>query len=461
MAAIITENFRRANTRRLIDDIISIDNSYYIGIGRSYPWPEHGLQDETDPTYSVDLPIGTAGDMLDVKNNLVTLIGITTDTCSMVIPKIIPKANHRHKAYNPYDYSCFYLTVEEGVEKYPCYTVVDDKVYLCLREASSGATSFSFPASGSISRTPQVYTDGDNSVWVYLYTLPTDAQIVTKQFITAPIDATINAGVDDPAPTEFVPTANLVYGFTVIDGGSDYTSAPAAQFIPESGSAIDLTTTISGGKVVGVRFQNAILNSVVSWPKQRGYVLIAGNARVLPNIGPVLGFGFNPAYDLPSWYIGIKAEADDLINGDGAYIPYRQISVIKNAEAEDGILDPEISLNALRSLQLTVPSAPTHLTTGDLITQTDTGAIALIDYYDAETRRVYYHQNFETGFRPFVLALAPAESIVNVNSTPYTLEALVPSEYVQGTGDVIFTENRTKITRASGQTEELVIVIQF
>lgn len=451
MSAIITENFRRNNTLAFIDTLST--SQCYVGIGRSNEWPTIDGIDEGSNGYNVESPLGTFGDDIDVKNNLTTLIGIKTGSYSTVIPKIVPKNSHRHKAYNPFDIDCFYQTVEESVQMYPCYIVQDSKVYLCLREATASSATYSFPASGSISREPVTLADG--SIWVYVYSysqnglMPIDA----TQFISVPADATLDDG--ETLTDISGATGSVVFGFTVAHGGQGYTSA-TAKYITESGAEVTLDVTVSGGKVTSVKYQGGVSPS--SWSTENGYVLITGDgsyARALPNIAPVGGFGANPSKDLPSWYAGVKVLAEETIFDDGAYIPYRQISIIKEPNTEGVVTDSEISLNCLDRIKFDIPDSPSGIITGSLITQASTGAKAVADYYDVTNRYLYYHQNYDTGFIPFDV------STITNDSTDYEPTELFPSEYVTGSGEVLFIENRSKISRTSGQTEEITIIIQF
>jgi hypothetical protein len=450
MAAIITETFRRNNTTALLNDIADVANRYYIGIGKSDAWPAQGSLTEDDSDFEVVEPLGTFGDNVEIFNNLTTLIGITTGTYTAAIPNIAAKVNHRHKAYNPFDPDCFYQTVQEGIQMYPCYVVVSNNVYLCLREATDIEATYSLPTGASQSRAPIENADG--SVWLYIYTVQPSYPIRGSQFISVPDTHTLN-GVETGA-TITAASGELVYGFTVIDGGSGYVTAPVVEYVTEAGVVTTLEATVAGGAITSVAYPSA--TSVLSWVKDRGYVRIAsGNAIVKANIGPKLGFGYTPTNDLPSWYIGIAIEAVEAIYGDGAYIPYRQVTIVKNPEYEVGTLDPALSINCLQHLDFGLSDAPTTVTTGALITQPSTGARGIADYYDTTNKYLYYHQDSKTGFVPF------NASSVSVDASLYDPTGFTTSEYKKQTGDVIFAENRKKISRVGGQTEEITIILQF
>ncbi len=227
------------------------------------------------------------------------------------------------------------------------------------------------------------------------------------------------------------------------------------KFVNSStGTETTLVATVSSGAIVSVNYIGG--TSPLSWIKGKGYVKVAtGSARVVPNIAPDGGFGFKPSNDLPSWYIGIAIQAIENIFENGAYIPYRQISIVRNPEYEVGTANPELSLRALQALEFGVVSAPSVVTTGSRVTQASTGAIGIIDFYDSTNKYLHYHQTEDTGFIPFDV------SPVIIEASPYTPIDLILSEYKKNTGEVVFTENRKKISRIGGQTEEITIILQF
>jgi hypothetical protein len=467
MSAIITEDFRRNNVKRFLDDISS--ETYHVGIGRSNPWQSTGGLSEDDFGYNVEQAFGTFSDNLEVLNNLTTLIGFTSSNASHVIPNIPAKTNHRHKAFNPFDPDCFYQTTVNSILMFPCYVVVNNAVYLCLRSPTATSGDFNFPTGSGMNRIPFVL--GDDSVWVYLYTVASEFPINVSQFITVPsVPTQIGTEADDAASLAAIETAtaNLVYGFSILNPGAGYSSTPTAQFIPfdDPGNPITLDVTLTSTAITSVRYQSGIINTLASWPRKKGYVKITGggspttHAIVRPNIASDFGFGANPVDDLPSWYAGIALDAVENIFGDGAFIPYRQISIIRNAAANVGVVDPELSMNCLEYIQFDSDGAPSPSlpVLGEVVRQTGSLAQGICDYYDGDTRRLYFHQTYDTGFTSF----NDTQSItIGAAADEYTPEEIGEAEYVKETGEVLFVENRSKITRSGGQTEEQTIILQF
>jgi len=260
-------------------------------------------------------------------------------------------------------------------------------------------------------------------------------------------------------------------------------------------------------------------------------------AIVKPMIAPLEGFGGDNLKLLPSYFVGIKAQFQETMEGDAIVntitnpYTFRQVSLIRGWKAgSDGITlatgESNTSADCHRFLVRASGNTPE---TGDIIWQNLSGIsttsvealdngdpVAIVDYYDSTTGRVYYHQNANdfavnpnytmrefdattafyiktaaddtsesatpnaigTGeYYPYVqsnvLTSGRNTRIVQNATVPYssgvftsfpTSSPANTSTYsypVIQNGDVIFVENRAAVTRSTDQTEEIRIVIQF
>ena len=133
MSAIITPTFRRNAVNDFKAGIDNVNNNYYIGIGRLIPWPNNigdnsEVISEENSLFNEPLPQVTLAEEKDVRDELMTLVKV--EESSAMIPKNLWSANQRrrYKRYDPTDP----LTFELEGNLYPCVTVSDDKIYLCL-----------------------------------------------------------------------------------------------------------------------------------------------------------------------------------------------------------------------------------------------------------------------------------------------------------------------------------------
>jgi hypothetical protein len=551
MSAIITETFRRNNAKLFLGDITTGTNKYYVGLGKSEAWPTIGGVAETSSNYNVPLPTGTAADRIQTLNNLTSLLRVETTRSGLVIPNNLLKTGRSFKAYSPYDINSFYPT-GTGTITYPCYLNNGSHIYICLRAGASYATTL--PAN----TTYGIETTADGYTWAYVAPLIAGANAFnTEQFIQISSDKLTGT----PKTNALNATGGRLFGYTVVNGGTGYVKANTRIYLrgttsagvdfslnlnPSTPGVADSYTTFNTG--TGTITSINLPASIANWPTQNlknasiEITNLSGGvgtgAVALPNIAPPDGFGYSPSEDLPTWYVGLGVSASGDISGDGFYIPYRQITVLKNptivgnvtfADAGDSVTllshgftageqiefstivnTTGISTNttyyvvntsadtfqvatspsgsaltltnngygtlkyitslpanarALQYFQLT--SALTGVTdvTGLKITDASTTPAipyGFADYYDSTTRRLYFHQNFESSFS--LINASGQFKIVSSGGTPSSAinySGISSGEYVTNTGELIFTENRKSIARASAQTEEIKIVIQF
>ena len=101
----------------------------------------------------------------------------------------------------------------------------------------------------------------------------------------------------------------------------------------------------------------------------------------------------------------------------------------------------------------------------------DRGARAWLDYADSINNRLYYHQNSSpmVNLKKFVADAEGTAANVTITSLAgysdpndvYLVSECKEAEYMSGTGEVIFYENRKPINRNFNQTDEVKLVIQF
>jgi hypothetical protein len=462
MAAIVTDSFRRNNAKFFLDSISSNSTNYYVGLGKSDKWT---LDEESLQPGDIPISYGTEGENDDIKSNLVTLLKINNTNAECVIPHIKWKVGARYKAYSPYDPDCFYPSVlEGGIEINPCYAVISGRIYLCLKAGQEGTAGI--PVATDYRATT---VGGDGYVWILIDNISTAlSKLLTDQFIN------ITSGT---APTTVAPIiqsdgGGLLYGFSVLSGGTGYGSLNEVTFVARYSN--DTTAEIDCPAIADAN--TGVLKSVLlpsNWSYTNteskrivdGYFKIVSTgsgAVIVPHIAPLRGFGYEPSATLPSWFVGIAVDAADDISSDGFYIPYRQISIIKDVEYSESA-SPD-TLSAAR--YLTLNSAPNSaIPVGDIlkITAAGTEAYAYADIYKAIningniSHRLYFHQNSTTGYG----VIPSSGTVTDSKGTSVTYNSVNNSEYTPRTGEVIFTENRKPINRQSGQTEEIKIIIQF
>lgn len=478
MSAIITDNFRRNSAKLFLNDIAGQDsrggaiistnvNRYYLGIGKSDKWPDAGAVTEDAPGYNVAAPVGSFSDALEVLNNVATFSKLGASNTTLLIPNVPYASGNRYKAYNSYDSSCFYATGN----LLPCYATTAIGMYLCLANNSGGLTAS--PPSTISTYTP--LQGADNYVWILVQPVSQlGTAFITDQFIEVSQTALTGQPLSDSTAGQ---GGLCSPAFHIVNGGSGYTSTPTARLrgSDAAGSTVydvALTVVLQSQVITSVTLTNTL---TTSWPKglQVASVEITGGggsgAVVVPVISPRLGYAHIPAAVMPSWYAGISVDLADAIGLDNFYTPYRQVSIVRNPNTT------AVTANALRSLTLSTPHGITSITGANaLITDINGVPFAVADAIVGNT--LYFHQNYTSGFKE--LADSGTFRLSTTGDTNYTYTAVNASEcneavlangsiaggdgiYARIAGEVVFAENRKKITRGTGQTEKIKIIIQF
>jgi len=488
MSAIITENFRRNNTRLFLNDISAqstqTNGKYYLGIGRQDSWPEQTVAgtppvviDETSTNFIPPVAVGTRADELEVLNNLSTLVSLNALTgVGRVIPAVPWITGNVYQAYSSYNSAPFYPS---GTSK-PCYVTINGAIFLCLKTGPNILTGSTVVPFVQPSSKYAPFTLSDGYIWALVQETPLTSIIRNNTFTD--IRTTKLTGTEETNST--TQCGGLVTGFTIVNGGAGYatggTNPSVLKLKVNDGfTANDRSAT----EVVPLTFtvdSNGAIDSVsfpAGWPAYSGTNAAIGalfasiefsgsgsKATIVPTIAPPKGFAYDPSAVMPSWFAGISISLDDSVSGDNFYSRYRQISIVKNPTVEPGQASAG-TLNALK--YITLSGTPTiSLGVNSSVLRNAAGqTVGYADYYDAVTKKLYFHQNQSSGYRELPSSTANGSSrVIKIGSaaTEYAYTSINNGEFINdGNAEVLFTENRSFITRASGQTEDLILIIQF
>jgi hypothetical protein len=468
MSAIITENFRRNNTRLFLNDISAQTNGkYYLGIGKQDRWDN----DEENITFTPPVAVGTQADASEVLNNLSTLVSLNALTgVGRVIPAVAWKTGNTYQAYSSYNSAPFY----PSGNLQPCYVTISGAIFLCLKAGSS--TSTVQPTVQSSKYAP--FTLSDGYIWALVQEAP-GTQIIRNNTFTD-ISTTKLTGTEET--NSITQCGGLVTGFTIVNGGTGYTTTGSTPSVLKLRVNDGFTSTDRSTTSVTLDYtvdSNGAIDSVsfpAGWPAYSGSNAAIGalfasieftgsgsGAKIVPTIAPPKGFAYDPSTVMPSWFAGISISLDDSISGDNFYSRYRQISIVKNPTVASG-QESAGTLNALKYINFpdTTDVASLSVDTNSSVLKNAAGEV--IGYADklittTGAKKLYFHQNLSSGYREL-----PSSGSIEVGSgsTEYAYESINNGEFINdGNAEVLFTENRSFITRASGQTEDLILIIQF
>lgn len=468
MTAIATNKLKRFFIEKLFDDIGDSNQRYYLGIGESQDWDSADLA----PT-----PIQSNVEERNARTKLQSIKN--AEIFSFVVPRYNWISGTTYEAY------------DDSLASQTNYYVFTDenKVFMCLQQ---GKSSFGTAVTSTVKPTGesrQPLSTADGYVWQYLYTISAlkatqfvSANFIPVQKVITPTDAneTKQKQIQDSAEV------GQILGIKVTSPGTGYTGAPTVNITGRGQDSIGMTTglitktaaataTVSGGAVVKIEMNDSGSGKAFG----RGYdfasVTLTGGGGTGAKATPILttnedsGMGADARKDLRSFGIMFNAK----ITGDEnkKFIignDFRQVTLLKNPmiPKESSLPDSAVQVDAeiaLRSLKFATVSQ--NFTKDRTIQGVSSNARAYIDDFDSS--RLYYHQTEETGFGKFAEAETiqetngNGEGVLEAAATDADSDAFIESGVNIASGKVMFIDNRAAVTRATGQTEDIKIVVQL
>lgn len=499
MTAIITEKFRLHNATQFYESFSeAAKNTYYLFIGKSTPYTSGttGGTDSSPPTPADDISSEFYywDDMLAAKL-------ISTSDVTYAIPRrnwvnstiydmyddnISTSNTATSGATNIFDSTFYFMT-----DSYRVYKVLDN----------NGGTAYSGAVPTAETNDP--FASG-GYVLQYMYTLTTSEveKFLTTDFMPVSTDATVSAAAADGAIDSFSVTGGSGYTdgtyYTAVygDGTNAGTSSGAIISIVVSSGAIvsfgmtagtDTSVHAAGaGYTYGTVnlgddyiFTNAALSTSGSLGSGSG-------GAITPIIAPKGGHGFNAIDELGGHYVLMnttltQAEGDDVTTAND----FRRVGLVVDPyDFGTTTIATATTRRMTKALKLTSVSGTFD---GDeKISQTSTGAIGKVVEWDSNNSILYYTQerfgdygtatatgafvafsgaNQVTGATSSAVGTpdSTADSAVTLtggNSITFT-DGYANSELDPDSGNVIYIENRKPISRASDQTEDIKLIVEF
>lgn len=349
---------------------------------------------------------------------------------------------------------------------YPNYSVnfyvrnSKDQIFKCLYNNKGAASTIepTIDIDGQLPENPYI-EPGDGYKWKYMYTIPygLKQKFFTKNWMPVSTDATVLAGSVDGR----IDIINILNGGTgyYSDGQSGTSSSLGIVSIVGDGFGANVTAKVVGGVITDLNILNGGSNYttasvVISDPDQ----LASGNAASFDVvIGPQNGHGYNPAKELGCSSVMVSVEISATENGKvpvtgvSGNFDYRQIVLVR---------DPRYANNSYAAgsvysttTKLSISSPGTNDFTNDEIINGPNGTATVV-YWDRTTYVLYVNN---------ITGTISAGEQINGGTTGATATILssTGSEIDPFTGDVLYIENRAKITRDVDQTEQIRLTLSF
>ena len=521
MSAIVTDQIRILNAKNFVNEITSIDNSYYSFVGLTNPENYSSTWDENPPS--------PRDSFNDENHNWDTIIGLKKISNNDVRFAVKKNTWVSGVTYDMYRHNITRDNLSQpslSTSLYPAnYFVVnrDFKVYICLQngtdpENPNGRPSLDEPT--FIDLEPRsAGTSGDGYIWKYLYTInPNDIiKFDTLNYITVPTDwesadeyqsVRLNAlnsgqlkianivsrGVDVGPP-------NQVYTCSIIGDGQ----GGEATIVVDNQSKVDSVVISNGGS--GYSYAKIDLTTG-NFPTD--YTTIPDFEVIIP---PKNGHGYDIYRELGCTKVLIYSQIkNDVTNPD---------FIVGNKVARIGIIANPLAFNSSEVLETNQVSALYALkltgvnevndyknaifSPNATITQTvSTGSTAIgrVVSYNKNTGVLKYWQDrtmygfsydlsqtsngiYGDNFIPFTSSIGSGGSLIisgsnqtlqiddtfdgdtfTINNLNYYLgqtfnDGVSEPEVQKYSGDLIYIDNRPSITRSENQREDIKIVLQF
>ena len=486
MPAIITNKFRRHNASQFVESFSEASPTvYYMGLGRPQSFATATRGDSRTDNEGTDTtpltPVDSVSDEFYAFDDMLAAKRITTSDVSFAIPRRNWTTNtiydyYRHDygnritgttntqsansgATNLFDATFYVLNSNNDV-----YKVLDN---------NSNAQSTVEPTGTSTS----ILTTGDGYKWKYMYSLSASQQVnfLSTDFMAVATNSTVSSAAVDGA-------INIVKIKTAGSGGSD--GSHASVPIRGDGSSGACTVTVSSGAVTAVTVTN--VGSGYTFAYIRVSDIVAAGATSLSGteldviIEPKGGHGFDAVDELGGFFVMTNTNfegAETSNSGDfNTTNDFRRVSIIKDPKS-GGSAATATTLRGVKAILLS--GSPGTFTVDEKITQATTGAVGRVVEFDSTNKILYYIQtrftNFGLDTNGNLTAFSGTNTITGADSgatgTPSSSTSTVDSvsftsgyaaaELDADSGDVVYLENRAPINRASDQTENVKLVIEF
>ena len=471
MAAIVTNKFRLHNAEQFYESFSEASTSYYLFVGRPQPWtattPFGGGTDSAPPT-----PLDNVDDEYMYFRDMQAAKRIATTDIQYAIPR------HNWTTGTVYDYyrgdygpqwsstaSDIVKTVNDGINLWASTTLFyvlssTNNVYKCMSN-NGGVASTVEPSGTSNSE----YSTGDGYWWKYMYTLTT-AQItdfLTADFMPVVTNATVASNAVDGEIRQY----KVMRGGAGYSPGS-YSATVGGDGVLRGGTAATASITVGAGGDVTACAVNAAGSDytfgTITMPAGAGSP--SQDAIITPLIGPPGGHGYNAVDELGGFYImtnttisGTEGSGDFVVDQD-----FRRVGIVLNPyNFGTSVVATASTLNALKSM--TFSGTPGSFLADEVITGGTSGAKGIVVAFDSTTKILKYIQTQWTGVSATLpyneVAFASGEVVTSASSATGTIASLTNPEIAYYSGNTIYAEDRAPISRATDQTENIKLIVEF
>jgi len=501
MTAIITEKFRQHNADQFFESFSeAAPTVYYMLIGKTTPFTSatSGGTDSTPPT-----PADDVSGEYHIWDQTIAGKKIATSDVTYAIPRRNWVNSTTYDMYED-DVSSSNLSTSGQASIYQStfyFRTADNRVYKVLD--NNGGTAYSGSEPTSESNTP--FAQGGYVIkYMYSITAAEQTKFLTTDFMPVSTDSAVSTAAVDGQIESLIVTGGVSYtdGTYYVgvngDGANAGTSSGAVISFAVVSGAIKSFGLISGSDTIvyaggaGYTYGTITLtdatvfaNAALSTAVDTGDINNGSGGVIKVIISPKEGHGNDAVAELGGHYVlmntlFIGAERDDLQVGND----FRNIAISTNPTTY-GTATVASDQTIRQSFAAKLTSLSGTFVVDEKITQASTAATGRVVGYDSDNGILYYQQerftDYGTNSVGAYIAFSGANVITGATSgatgTPdstadsavtlangFTVtfaDGYVNPELQPDSGNIIYTENRSPISRAADQTEDIKIVVEF
>ena len=498
---IITEKFRQSNADAFSADIAS--SKYYMFVGKSQPWTSEGATTDSAPPTPVDSVAPESyywDDMLAAK--LISSKAFVIPRRDFSTSSAFDMYRHDVGGVSTGNYGTTKTTSSSGAtnlfDSTFYFKTSAHNVYKVLYNGDQLQTGAGNISGAEPTSTNQAPFWQDNNYYIkYMYTMSTTEVVnyLTTDFMPVKVNANRDAN-------------RGVYVFMVTSGGSSYPNGTYYTKLRGDGSGGIARIVVSGGAIqefgnnalsttsnskangAGYSFATFDLAGTNIYTDASASTLISGSTLTNWNnatagtikaiIDPPDGHGQDDIEELGGHYVMLQAKFEP---GDADTVQvndFRRVGIVKNPV--DSATSSVSSLATARTTNaiLMASGGSGAYQVDEKITQASTGAQGRVVEWDATNRILYYVQekystygldtagnltlfsgaNAVTGSTSSAAFTPSTGTSGTTNGVLFASGYAVP-ELSRDTGEIIYVENRRAISRASDQTEDIKVVVEF
>ena len=461
MPAIITNKFRVHNAEQFKESFGEAADTYYLGIGRPQAFVDNqAFNDGTDtnpPTPNDDIgsEFYNYDDMLSAKKIASTDVTIAIPRRNWTTGTVYDYYRHDYGNINTAGTA---ITSDSGASNlfdatfYVMNSTFD--VYKCI-DNNGGAASTVEPTGN---KSTSVFSTGDSYKWKYMYSLSASEQanFLSTDFMHVSTES-----------TDYSTTAGAIENAKVTAGGSGGTNGTYTN--------VDIRGDGSSGKATVVVGSNAV-TSVTITTAGSGYTFASVLASDIGGvsgadidfiISPPGGHASDAVAELGGFFVMMNVDFATSESGEfNTSNDFRRIALLRNpTDSTTGSTATASTLDATKSM--TFSGTPGSFQADEKITQASTGAVGFVVDFNSTTKVLRYIQpqftNQGVDSNGNLTAFSSTNTVTGATSsatgTPSSHD--ITPELTADSGDILYIENRKPISRASDQTENVKLIVEF